>query len=256
MHPQKTREELLRIAFLTDIHGNREALQAVLRALKNEGYDKLVMLGDLVGYGPDPAAIVEIVGGLVDQGAFCVKGNHDEAAIIGGAGMSENAKIAIEWTRTQLRQPHLDFLDTLPMQVTDADRLYIHASADRPEKWPYIRSADMADRCLAETDARLVFAGHTHIPAVFHALPGKPCVTFKPNRDMPVPLSGLRRAVVIVGAVGQPRDGISAACYGLFDAHQRTIVLKRVAYDHTETAEKIRRAGLPFWLGDRLALGK
>ena len=246
----------MRIAFLTDIHGNREALQAVLRTVRAEGFDKMVILGDLVGYGPDPADIVEIVGGLVDQGAVCIKGNHDEAAIIGGGGMSENAKIAIEWTQKQLRTPHLDFLRDLPMQVTDEDRLYIHASADRPEKWNYVRSADMADRSLAATDARLTFAGHTHIPAVFHALPGKPSVPFVPARDVPMPLSGLRRAVTIVGAVGQPRDGISAACYGLFDARQRTITMKRVAYDYTETAEKIRRAGLPFWLGDRLAIGK
>jgi diadenosine tetraphosphatase ApaH/serine/threonine PP2A family protein phosphatase len=246
----------LRIAFLTDIHGNKEALQAVLRAVRADGFDKLVFLGDLVGYGPDPADIVETVGGLVDQGALCIKGNHDEAAIIGGGGMSENAKIAIEWTQKQLRQPHLDFLKNLPMQVEEEDRLYIHASADRPEKWNYVRSADMADRSLAATNARLTFAGHTHIPAVFHALPGKPSVAFVPARDVPMPLSGLRRAVTIVGAVGQPRDGISAACYGMFDARQRTITMKRVAYDYSETAEKIRRAGLPFWLGDRLALGK
>ena len=93
------REELLRIAFLTDIHGNKEALQAVLRAVRADGFDELVFLGDLVGYGPDPADTVETVGGLVDQGALCIKGNHDEAAIIGGGGIRENAKIAIEWTQ-------------------------------------------------------------------------------------------------------------------------------------------------------------
>ena len=246
----------MRIAFLTDIHGNLEALNTTLQAAQTGGFDQLVILGDLVGYGPDPAAIVEIVGGLVDEGAVCIKGNHDEAVCATSAGMSENARIAADWTRGQLREPHLDFLSTLPMTLRQEDRLYVHASARKPEKWPYIRSADAADACLAATDARLVFAGHTHIPAVFHGLPGQKLATFVPHADVEMPISSIRRAVVVVGSVGQPRDGIAAACYGLFDAGQRTITMKRVPYDHTATAEKIRRAGLPFWLGDRLALGK
>jgi diadenosine tetraphosphatase ApaH/serine/threonine PP2A family protein phosphatase len=246
----------MRIAFLTDIHGNLEALNATLRTVRAGGFDQIVVLGDLVGYGPDPAAIVETVGGLIDDGAICIKGNHDEAACTTSAGMSENARIAADWTRGQLRTPHLDFLNALPMSVTQEDRLYIHASAKTPEKWPYIRGVDAAADCLAATDARLVFVGHTHIPAVFHGLPGKTPATFIPAANVEMPISSLRRAVTVVGSVGQPRDGIPAACYGVFDTGQRTITMKRVPYDHTETAEKIRRAGLPFWLGDRLALGK
>ena len=246
----------MRIAFLTDIHGNFEAMNATLHAARTVGFDHLVVLGDLVGYGPDPAAIVEIVGGLVDEGAVCIMGNHDVAVCATSSGMSDNARIAANWTRTQLRRPHLDFLAALPMSVRQEDRLYVHASARTPEKWPYIRSADAAEACVAATDARLVFTGHTHIPAVFHGLPGHKLATFVPNANVEMPISSIRRAVVVVGSVGQPRDGIPAACYGLFDAEQRTITMRRVPYDHNATAEKIRRAGLPFWLGDRLALGK
>lgn len=246
----------MRIAFLTDIHGNLEALKATLRALQAGGYDRIVVLGDLVGYGPDPAAIIETVGGLMDKGALCIKGNHDEAACKTTAGMSENARIAADWTRGQLRAPHLDFLATLPMSIREDDRLYVHASAKTPEKWPYIRGMDAAADCLQATDARMVFVGHTHIPAVFHGLPGRSPAAFIPSADVEMPISSFRRAVTVVGSVGQPRDGIPAACYGLFDTGQRTVTMKRVPYDHTETAEKIRRAGLPFWLGDRLALGK
>jgi diadenosine tetraphosphatase ApaH/serine/threonine PP2A family protein phosphatase len=246
----------MRIAFLTDIHGNLEALTAVLNALNDVGYDKLVVLGDLVGYGPDPVAVVEKVGDLIASGAVCIKGNHDEAACDLSTGMTDSAQTAIEWTRQQLHAPHIEFLKALPMQIADEDRLYVHASAHNPHKWHYIRSSDAADRCLDATSARLVFVGHTHIPAVFHGLPGRPTVTFVPATNVEMPISSIRRAVTVVGSVGQPRDGIPAACFGVLDLAQRTITMKRVPYDHSETAEKVRRAGLPFWLGDRLAIGK
>jgi putative phosphoesterase len=246
----------MRIALLSDIHANLEALESVLQALSHVGYDRLVILGDLVGYGPDPIAVIEIISKLIEKGAICVKGNHDEAVAIGGAGMSENARIAIDWTIRQLHAPHLEFLTNLPMQVKDDDRLYVHASANHQHKWPYIRSSDAADHCLAATEARLVFVGHTHIPVIFHALPERPTSAFIPNTNIEMPISSLRRAVTVVGSVGQPRDGIAGACYCLFDTEQRTIIMKRASYDFDETARKIRNAGLPLWLADRLRLGK
>jgi diadenosine tetraphosphatase ApaH/serine/threonine PP2A family protein phosphatase len=246
----------MRIAFLTDIHGNLEALEAVLEAVARLAVDRLVILGDLVGYGPDPAAVVERVGKLVDQGAVCIKGNHDHAACTSVAGMTENARIAIEWTRGQLRGPHIDYLSALQMAVRDEDRLYVHASAFKPESWPYIRSIDTAGKSLDATDARLTFVGHTHVPAVFHALPGQAPARFVPQTGLAMPLSSLRRAVVVVGSVGQPRDGNPAASFGLFDTAERTQTMLRAPYDFTQTAEKIRRSGLPFWLADRLAIGK
>jgi diadenosine tetraphosphatase ApaH/serine/threonine PP2A family protein phosphatase len=245
----------MRIIFLTDIHANLEALEAVLYQARRTGYDKLVILGDLVGYGPDPIAVIDIVSELIQSGAVCIKGNHDEAACIGPKGMNDNARISINWTQSQLHPPYVAFLAGLPMSIHDEDRHYVHASADKPQHWHYITSVERAELCLDSTDARLVFVGHTHIPAVFHALPGRPPSYFKPQRDVPVPLSGLRRAVTVVGSVGQPRDDVAAACFGLLDTDQQTITMKRVAYDHSETADKIRKAGLPFWLGDRLAMG-
>lgn len=246
----------MRIVFLADIHANLEALNATLLAADAAGYDKLVILGDLVGYGADPVATIEIVSELIYKGAICIKGNHDEAACIGGAGMSENARFAINWTQTQLHLPHVDFLNSLALKVADEDRLYVHASAATPAKWPYIRGNDSADRCLEATSARLIFAGHTHIPTLFHGLPGKPCAMFAPQTNVEMPISSLRRAVMIVGSVGQPRDGIPAASFCVYDTEQKTITMKRVAYDMTETARKIRDVGLPFWLANRLMLGK
>lgn len=246
----------MRIAFVTDIHGNLEAFDAVLAAVEKQGFDQLVILGDLVGYGPDPVVVVERVRDLVESGAICIKGNHDHAACTSGAGMTENARIAIEWTRQQLRGPHIDYLATLPMAVRDEDRLYVHASAHKPESWPYMRSLDAARKSLDATDARLAFVGHTHVPAVFHALPGQTPALFVPQTGTAMPLSSLRRAVIVVGSVGQPRDGNPAASFTLYDTNERTLTMLRAPYDFTQTAEKIRRSGLPFWLADRLAIGK
>ena len=246
----------MRIAFLTDIHGNIEALDAVLSAIEKLGIDRLVILGDLVGYGPDPVEVVERVSSLVDKGAICIKGNHDHAACTSGAGMTENARFAMEWTRAQLRGPHVDYLAALQIAVRDEDRLYVHASAHKSESWPYMRSVEAAAKSMGATDARLTFVGHTHIPAVFHALPDQNPVLFLPQTGIGMPLSSLRRAVIVIGSVGQPRDGNPAASFGLFDTIERTLTMQRVPYDFTQTAEKIRRCGLPFWLADRLAIGK
>ena len=246
----------MRIAFLTDIHGNLEALDAALAAVESLAVERLVILGDLVGYGPDPVAVVERIGDLVENGAICIKGNHDHAACTSGAGMTETARIATEWTRLQVRGPHLDYLAALPMAVREEDRLYVHASAHKPESWPYMRSADAARKSLDTTDARLTFVGHTHVPAVFHALPGQTPALFIPQTGVAMPLSSLRRAVIVVGSVGQPRDGNPAASFSVYDTNERTLTMLRAPYDFTQTAEKIRRSGLPFWLADRLAIGK
>lgn len=246
----------MRIAFLTDIHGNLEALEAVLAAVNLLSVDKTVVLGDLVGYGPDPAGVIERIASMADQKLVCIKGNHDHAACTSSAGMTENARIAIDWTREQLRGPHIDYLAALPMAIRDEDRLFVHASAHKPESWPYIRGVDAAKRSLDATDARLTFVGHTHVPAVFHALPGQAPALFVPQTGMGLPLSSMRRAVIITGSVGQPRDGNPAASFGLFDTSERTLTMMRAPYDFTQTQEKIRRSGLPFWLADRLAIGK
>ncbi|RWL50202.1 MAG: metallophosphoesterase [Mesorhizobium sp.] len=246
----------MRIAILSDIHANREAFDAVLGVVRKQAPDQLVLLGDLVGYGPDPVYVVEKVADLVEGGAFCIKGNHDEAAALGRTDMTENARTAIEWTRERLAREHLDFLAQLPLSLRSSDRLYVHASAERPEKWRYIRDVDAAERCLSSSDARFIFCGHTHIPAIYYALPGRRPVHFRPLDNVAAPLSELRRHLVVVGAVGQPRDGNSAACFALLDTERREVTMVRVPYDHEETARKIQASGLPGWLGMRLRIGR
>lgn len=246
----------MRAALLTDIHANREAFEAVLDAVRDLAVDQTILLGDLVGYGPDPVPIVEKAAELVEQGAICILGNHDEGVFTGGRGMNENARAAIVWTSDQLSPAHLDFLAKLPLSARHEDRLYVHASADSPERWHYVDGKDAAARCLAASDANSIFCGHTHVPAIFYALPGKPPVHFRPYANKPAPLSALRRHVVVVGSVGQPRDGNPAACFGLLDTDDRSVTMIRVPYDCDRTARKIADRGLPGWLGMRLKIGR
>ncbi len=246
----------MRIAVLTDLHANREATEAVLAAVRGLAPDRLVILGDVVGYGPDPVFAVETVAGLVADGAVCLMGNHDEAAVAGGGGMVSAAEEAIRWTRGRLSPDHLAFLSGLPMTAAAGDVLFVHASASAPKAWNYVLDVGDAQRCLAAATARTVVCGHTHVPALFYALPDRRPVLFRPIDNEPAPLSALRRHVAVVGAVGQPRDGNPAACFGLMDTVAGTITMVRVPYDHGTTARKIREAGLPERLADRLARGR
>jgi diadenosine tetraphosphatase ApaH/serine/threonine PP2A family protein phosphatase len=128
--------------------------------------------------------------------------------------------------------------------------------APRHRGWPYVSGTAAAERCLRATEVRNVFCGHTHVPAIFYALPDRTPIGFAPQDGFPAPLSTLRRHVVVVGAVGQPRDGNPAACFALLDEAARTVTTVRIPYDHETTARKIGAAGLPPWLGMRLKIGR
>ena len=247
----------MRIAILSDIHGNREAFEAAVAAVAGLGVDCTVLLGDLVGYGPDPDYVVERAVEMERQGVACILGNHDEAAAMGPPrDMSEHARAAIEWTRKRLTSAHLDFLRALPATHRIADMLFVHASADRPLRWLYIDNRDAAADCLSATDARTVVCGHTHVPALFYQRPGRTPVHFQPLANIATPLSAAMRHVIVTGSVGQPRDGNPCACLGLIDTAERTVTMVRVPYDHAETARKIEAGGLPAWLGQRLRIGR
>ena len=243
-------------AILSDIHANREAFDAAMKAVAASGADRIVLLGDLVGYGPDPGYIVDRAAELVRQGAVLIRGNHDEAALSGPAGMSELARKAILWTVRQLSAAQLEFLAGLPPSLDEGERLYVHDSADQPGRWHYVDDVETAARCLAATSATTIFCGHTHMPAIFYALPGKTPVRFRPIDDVAAPLPPARRHVVVVGSVGQPRDGNPAACFALFDDTAAEVTMVRVPYDHEATAARIEAAGLPEWLGTRLKIGR
>lgn len=246
----------MRIALLSDIHANRQALEACLAHVGRQGADRIAVLGDIVGYGADPAACTEIVAGLVEAGAVAILGNHDEAIERGDPDMNAEALAAIRWTRGVLGADHRRFLAALPLAHREDDLLLVHAGARHPGQWPYITSPREAELSLAATDARLVASGHTHMPVLFSLQPNGTCLPFVPVANEAVPLLPHRRWQVVVGSVGQPRDGSAAAAYSILDLGQGTLTQHRVSYDHEAAAAAIRAAGLPERLASRLAQGR
>ena len=247
----------MRIAFLSDIHGNREALDACLRHAARQGYDRLVFLGDLVGYGADPVYVVDRVAQEMSKGAFSLLGNHDAAAATGAIeGMNEYASAAIEWTHHELDDASRKLLLDLPMSVEDEDRLYVHSEASSPRSWQYITDAGSAERSLRSTQKRLTFCGHVHKPQLYHMTPLKPPVLFVPQAGVATPLVGNRKWLAVQGATGQPRDHNPAAAYSLLDTARNEITYFRVPYDIETTAAKIHAANLPKILAARLFIGR
>jgi len=244
------------IAIFTDIHGNREALEACLAHAERHPIGRYVFLGDFVGYGADPGFVVDRVQEFTARGAVALLGNHDSAAIGKPERMNDEATLAIEWTRRQLTAEHVAFLAKLPLQHTEDDRLYVHASAAEPAAWDYVLDERSAARSLHATGAALTFCGHTHVPALFYLTATSKIAGFDPDAGVAMPLTQQRRWCAVIGAVGQPRDRNPAACYALYDDATRALTYVRVPYDIDTAARKIRDAGLPLFLAARLAWGR
>jgi diadenosine tetraphosphatase ApaH/serine/threonine PP2A family protein phosphatase len=245
----------MKLAILADIHANLEALNACLADAERRGAQAHAFLGDLVGYGADPHACLDIVRRHVAGGAIAVRGNHDDAAL-GGLCEELNfvAREAVVWTRAQLSAAERDFLADLPYVAEGHGCQFVHASADRPSAWEYVSAADAAARCLAAAAAPVVFAGHVHHPLLFHSRRGG-AVAFAPRGSAPITLSTGRRWLALTGSVGQPRDDNPAAAYLLYDTERRELNFLRVPYDWMTAATKIRAAGLPASLANRLEHG-
>jgi diadenosine tetraphosphatase ApaH/serine/threonine PP2A family protein phosphatase len=247
----------MRIAFIADAHGNREAFDACLDAIGRLGVDQIVLMGDLVGYGADPVYMVERAAELVAHGAIALKGNHDAAAVSGdGSAMNQYARAAIEWTHAQLGSAERAFLDGLPMSHEDGERLYVHADASAPAAWRYVVDPLAAERSLVATKKRVTICGHVHKPAIYNEAIGKPPIAFTPVSNMPIPLLVQRRWLAVLGSCGQPRDEIPSASYAVLDLAARSICYKRAPYDIEAAAAKIHAAGLPQILAARLFVGR
>jgi diadenosine tetraphosphatase ApaH/serine/threonine PP2A family protein phosphatase len=243
----------MRIALLADIHANREALDAVLFAVNARGVDRIAVLGDIVGYGPDPAYCTERVASLVSDGAIAIMGNHDAA--IDGTGdedMNRIAREAIRWTRTRLDSAHRSFLANLPMAHREDDLLLIHASANHPRQWEYVTDETTAERCIRAAVSKVTVVGHTHEPCLWRLTTRGTATGHAPTTGMEMPLARSQLWLAVMGAVGQPRDGNTAACFGTIDTAKNALTYERVDYDHYTTARKVREAGLPTALSERL----
>jgi len=246
----------VRLAIFADIHANRQAFMACLEAARAHGAERIVLLGDYVGYGADPEWSVDAVMELVDAGALAVRGNHDQAIGSGSETMNAEAQAAIAWTRGRLGAAQRRFLADLPLTLAEDDRLYVHSEASNPARWRYVQGAADAARSMIATAAHVTFCGHIHRPALYSMSATAKMTSFVPISGVPVRLLRGRQWLAVLGSVGQPRDGDPAACFVLFDTSSCEITYCRVPYDVETAAKRIRENGLPVWLADRLAIGR
>ena len=240
----------MRYAVLSDIHGNLEALRAVL-ADAAEHADDVLCLGDVVGYGADPAPCVDLVG---TRARAIVAGNH-EHAVIGRLDLSwfnRYARAAAEWTRERLDASCTSYLDALPLTAVVGDATLVHASPHQPQDWDYLVTEEDGLTAFTAFETRLCFVGHSHVPAVWSLGSSGPDYA---RGSVDVTLDAGRRYIVNVGSVGQPRDRDTRAAYAVWDVDARQITVRRVPYDVATARAKIEDAGLPRFLADRLAAG-
>lgn len=242
-------------ALLADIHSNIEALRACLDDAHAAGARRFALLGDLVGYGADPAAVVDAARELSSRGAIALKGNHDLAVEGSTAYLNDMARAAIEWTREVLDASQRDWLASLPLTAREGELYLVHASADAPQRWRYVDSPAEAARSVQAAGAPYTFCGHVHEQTLYFERSAGRMAVFAPTPGTPIPVGAHRRWLAIVGSTGQPRDGNPAAAYALFDASERRITFRRVPYDHLGAAKKILRAGLPAQLAYRVRKG-
>lgn len=246
----------MRLALFADIHANRQAFAACLDAAHARGAARLICLGDIVGYGADPEWAVDTVMDLVAKGAITVRGNHDNAIGVASDSMNAEAQAAIDWTRSRLSGEQKAFLAGLPILHEEDNRLYVHSEASDPAKWRYVRDTADAARSMMATERQITFCGHIHRPSLYSMSSTAKMTSFVPTSGMSVQLLTGRRWLAVLGSVGQPRDGDSAASFAMFDTVSRELTYHRVPYDVATAAARIRANGLPDWLADRLPIGR
>ena len=240
----------MRVAVLADVHGNFEALDAVLKAVRFDSPDIVLNLGDTVGYGPDPGLCLDR---MKDESIFCLAGNHDHGVLgyIDETVFNYFAREALLWTREELSTSQMDFLRSLGLVSHYTDFAIAHGSLHGAELFNYIQTLFDAEMSFEALDKAAFFYGHTHIPMVFFDTTP---MTYTMEGD--VLIEDNMRVLVNVGSVGQPRDEDPRACYCIYDTGEKRVLFRRVPYEVHVTSEKILRAGLPEALALRLEMGK
>ena len=252
----------MKIALLSDIHANRQALDACLAHARAQGARQFALLGDLVGYGGDPAAVVDQAMALAQEGALIVQGNHDAAAVTPPAQATQLGEQSAQWTHAQLSAAQREFLASRPLTARLGPyALLAHASADQPGRWHYISDGAAAERSMSaasllDPSIRYVFSGHVHEQALYFLTPTAKLMRFAPQPGVPVPVPMHRQWLAIVGSVGQPRDRDTRAMYALFDEQACSLTFHRVPYYHASAAAAIRAAPRPADIADRLETGR
>lgn len=246
----------MRYLIISDIHANLDALETVLAHARGK-WDRALVLGDLVGYGAEPDAVVDRIRALAPD--VVIRGNHDKAAcgLDDGSQFNTVARMAAMWTGEQLTPGNLEYLRQLPAGPIEIDALTEICHGAPFDEDHYIFDGSDAVMAFDALERPLCLYGHTHLPAIFRHLDehyeGAPP---DPDREVVLPLQRGAHYLVNVGSVGQPRDGDSRAGYGVLDSDARELRLYRVTYPVEEAQRKIIAAGLPASLANRLALGR
>jgi len=244
----------MRYLVIADIHANIEALDACLADAASHGYQRTLVLGDIVGYGPDPNAVIDRVIGL--SPVATVRGNHDKIAfgLQQAEGFNINARFAAEWTLRALTPEHRQWLIDLPQGPTLVDDAVEICHGSPLDEDEYIFDELDARRAIDASRQRLCLFGHTHVAMVFQ-LASRTIALMAPPAD-PLTIEAESMYLVNPGSVGQPRDGNPHAAYAIFDSDAQRLEMYRVAYAVEQTQQKMQTAGLPEPLIRRLAAGR
>ncbi|MFQ5606759.1 MAG: metallophosphoesterase family protein [Candidatus Zixiibacteriota bacterium] len=242
----------MRIAFISDVHANLEALQATLSDIQKKKVDSIHFLGDAVGYGCDPNACV----GLIDQSCeIKLLGNHDFAAL--GLESTEHfneiASVSLEWTRKELTDRSLALMADFELESVSDELHLVHASPRAPELWEYVLTIQEAREQFECTESGLLCVGHSHVPTAFTLTP-EGSLSQRTVNEME--LEPGNRHILNVGSVGQPRDHDPRACYVTLDTDKALIRYHRVEYDVAKTVSRMGLLGLPQTLSERLLVGR
>jgi diadenosine tetraphosphatase ApaH/serine/threonine PP2A family protein phosphatase len=243
----------MKVAVISDIHANRQAFEATLEAIAASEAAELWCLGDLVGYGADPDACVELAR---EHAAVCLAGNHD-MAVTGEIDLDEfsrGASLAAQWTREVIAPDNLEFLKELRPQAAEGSVGLYHASPRDPV-WEYVLSTLLAELCLDRQDHRVCLVGHSHVALSFARQEGE-LATGEPRREGSELDIGAGEWLLNPGSVGQPRDGDPRASWLMLDLDGLTASFRRTDYDVTGAAAAIRAARLPDSLAERLEYGQ
>ena len=237
----------MRIAILSDIHGNLEAVQEVLQYLRDNGIDQVYCLGDTVGYGSNPNECLDLVAQSCSK---VIMGNHDHAAIglTSVNYFNDYAKLSTYWTFSVLSAGSRNFISSLDFSWQDDKIFLVHATPANPAMWRYVLTEQDAREEFEAFTPKVCFIGHSHFPVIFSKNEG----LIKVQKYV---LNEQDKYIVNVGSVGQPRDGNPQTCFCVYDTDNGQLEYVRLNYDAVLTRDKIIKAGLPVFLGDRLLNG-
>lgn len=244
----------MRIAIISDIHSNLEALSAVFHDIESLNIDEIICLGDIIGYGPNPNECINLIN---KKCPIILLGNHDVAVLdtLSTQNFNINAKLAIEWTVKELSPESRKFLENLPISKIDGNKKYVHATPYKPRMWYYITSIEEAIFNFQFFDTTFCFVGHTHIPVTI-SLDNTKKINVTQEETLDLSENDDAHFLINVGSIGQPRDRNPKASYGIIDTEASIFSLRRIKYDIKKCQGKMRKHKLPEFLIARLAEGK